>query len=63
MERILLADGLSKDIVTAAMMLYKNTKAMIRSADGDFFDVVAGILLGDTLAPYIFQIFLSYQEI
>ena len=26
----------------------------------DFFDIVAGVLLGDTLAPYLFIIYLDY---
>ena len=40
------------------MMLYKNTKAMLRSPDGDtdFFNIVAKVLQGDTLAPYLFII-------
>ena len=40
---------------TAIMILYKNIKAIVRSPDGDtdFFDIVAGILQGDTLAPYL----------
>ena len=32
------------------MMLYKNTKAIVLSLDGDtdFFDIVSGFLQGDT---------------
>ena len=35
---------------------------MVRSPDGDtnFFDISAGVLQGDTLAPYIFIICLDY---
>ena len=35
------------------MMLYKNTKTKVGSPDGDthFFDIVAGVLQGDTIAP------------
>ena len=53
MEQILLASGLSKETVTAIMILNKNTKVKVRSLDGrtDFFDTVAGVLQGDTLAP------------
>ena len=38
------------------MILYKNTKVKVCSPDGDteYFDIVAGILQGDTLAPYLF---------
>ena len=62
MEQILLAYGLPKETVTAIMMLYKDTKAMVRSPDGDtdFFDITARVLQGDTLASYIFIIGLDY---
>ena len=62
MEEILLAYGIPKETVTAIMMLYKNTQSMVRSPDGDtsFFDVTAGVLQGDTLAPYLFVICLDY---
>ena len=51
MEQILLV------YVAAIMMLYK-----VRSPDGDtdYFDIVAGVLQGDTLAPYLFIICLDY---
>ena len=44
------------------MMLYKNTKVKVRSLDGDtdYFDIVAGILQEDTLAPHLFIIRLEY---
>ena len=44
------------------MILYKNTKVKVRSPDGDtnYFDIVAGGLQGDTLAPYLFIIYLDY---
>ena len=44
------------------MMLYKNTKAKICSPEGDrdYFDILAGVLQGDTLAPYLFIICLDY---
>ena len=50
MEQILLAYGLPKETVTTIMMLYKNTKVKVRSPDGDsdYFDIVAGVLQGDT---------------
>ncbi len=43
-------------------MLYKNTKFLVRSPDGDtsFFDIHAGVLQGDTLAPFLFVIILDY---
>ena len=44
------------------MMLYKNTRSMVRSPDGDtdFFDIQAGVLQGDTLAPFLFILALDY---
>ena len=62
MERILLAYGLPKETVAAIMMLYKNTKVKVCSPDGDtdYFDIVAGVLQEDTLAPYLFIICLDY---
>ena len=44
------------------MILHKNTRAKVRSPDGDidFFDILAGIFQGDTLAPFIFVICLDY---
>ncbi len=37
-------------------------KVKVRSPDGDteYFDIVAGVLQGDTLAPYLFIICLDY---
>ena len=55
MEQILLAYDLPKETATAIMILYKNTKLKVRSPDGDidFFDIVAGVLQGDTFAPSV----------
>ena len=40
MEQTLLTYSLPKEIVTTIMMLYKNTKAMVLSPDGDIlFDI------------------------
>ena len=62
MEQILLAYGLPKETIAAITILYKNNKVKVRSPDGDteYFDIVAGVLQGDTLAPYLFIICLDY---
>ena len=62
MEQILLAYGIPKETVAAITILYRNTKVKVRSTDGDteYFDIVAGVLQGDTLAPYLFIICLDY---
>ena len=41
-------------IWTTIIMLYKNTKTIAHSPDGDtnFFDIVVGVLQRDTLLPY-----------
>ena len=45
------------------MKLYKNIKEKVRSPDGDtdYFDIVAGVLQGDTLATYLFIICPDYM--
>ena len=62
MEQILPAYGLPKETVAAITILYRNTKVKVRSPDGDteYFDFVAGVLQGDTLAPYLFVICQDY---
>ena len=62
MEQILLAYGLHKETVATIMMLYKNTKVKVHSQDGDidYFDIVAGVLRGNTLTLYLFIICLDY---
>ena len=63
MEQILLAYGIPKETVAAITILYRNTKVKVRSPDGDtdYFDIVAGVLQGDTLAPYLFIICVDYM--
>ena len=62
MEQILLAYSLPKEAVAAITILYRNTKVKVRSPDGDaeYFDIVARVLQGDTLAPYLLIIYLDY---
>ena len=62
MEQIILAFSQTKETVEAITILYRNTKVKVRSPDGDteYFDIVAGVLQADTLAPYLFIICLDY---
>ena len=62
MEQILLAYSLPKETIAYIMMLYRNTKVKVGSSNGDtdYFDIVAGVLQGDTLAPYLLIICLDY---
>ena len=62
MRDILLAYGIPKEVVNEIMILYINTRAMVRSPDGDtpFFKVTTGVLQGDTIAPFLFIICLDY---
>ena len=59
MEQILQAYGISKETVAAITIPYRNTKVKVRSPDGDteYFDIVAGVLQEDTLAPYLYLSF------
>ena len=52
MEQILLAYGLPKETIAVIMILYRNTKVKV--------GIVAGVLQGDTLVPYLFIICLNY---
>ena len=42
--------------------LYEGTRAKVISPDGetDYFNILAGVLQGDTLAPYLFAIVVDY---
>ena len=62
MFRILAAYDIPKRIVDAIMLLYSDIKAKIKSPDGDtdYFQILAGVMQGDTLAPYLFVIVLDY---
>ena len=60
MKQILLAYGLPKETVTAITILYRNTKVCSPDGDSEYVDIVAGVLQGDTLAPYLFIICLDY---
>ena len=59
---ILRAYGIPNKIVDAISILYKDTMAQVLTPDGDteFFEILAGVLQGDTLAPFLFIIALDY---
>ena len=62
MEQVLLAYSLPKETIATIMMLYKNTKVKVHSPDWntDFFDIVTGVPLENTLTPYLFIICLDF---
>ena len=52
--KILKAYGIPDELVRAIEILYKDTRAKVISPDGEteYFDIVADVLQGETLAPY-----------
>ena len=54
--------GIPTKIIDAIRLLYVNTKASVLTPDGetDTFPILAGILQGDTLAPFLFIIVVDY---
>ena len=62
MKYILIIYRIPTEIINVILMLYKNTRSMVISPDGDtsFFDITTGILHGDTIAQFICIIFLYY---
>ena len=60
--KIPLAYGIPKKIVNLISLLYINTKAQVLVHDGltEIFDILAGVMQGDTLAPYLFIIVIDY---
>ena len=49
-------------IINAIMILYRDTKSMVGSPDGDtyYYDINAGVLQWDTLTPLLFIITFDY---
>ena len=62
MFKILALYGIPAAIIDAIKILYTDTSATVLSPDGETaaFDICAGILQGDTLAPFLFIIVLDY---
>ncbi|CAH1257030.1 Hypp1771 [Branchiostoma lanceolatum] len=59
---ILQAYGVPEKLVTAIGATYSQTWAKVRTPDGDTetFQILAGVLQGDTLAPFLFVVALDY---
>jgi hypothetical protein len=62
MIKILMSYGIPEIIVKAIEHTYHNTSAKVVTPDGDTdeFNILAGVLQGDTLAPYLFIIVLDH---
>ena len=62
MFSILEAYGIPPMIVQAIKLIYENSSAQVLTPDGEtsFFEILAGIFQGDTLAPFLFIIVLDY---
>ena len=60
--KILSAYAVPDELVRAIGRLYEDTRARVLSPDGetDYFEILAGVLQGDTLAPYLFVIMIDY---
>jgi hypothetical protein len=63
MFQILSAYGIPAIIINAIKLIYENSCAQVITPDGEtkFFDILAGIFQGDTLAPFLFITVLDYS--
>ena len=54
--------GIPTETIEAIKVLYTNTRSSIITPDGETesFDILSGILQGDTLAPFLFIIVFDY---
>ena len=62
MMRILKAYDIPPKLLAVVEKMYEGTRAKVITPDGetDFFQIKAGVLQGDTLAPYLFAIVLDH---
>ena len=62
MFEILQLYGIPRSMIDAIRVLYTNTSSSVLTPDGetDPFDITAGILQGDTLAPFLFILVVDY---
>ena len=60
--KILKAYGIPEALVRLIERMHNGTKAKVLTVDGitEVFDILAGVLQGDTLAPYLFIIVIDY---
>ena len=65
MLAILKAYGIPEELVTAISIMYEDTTAKVITPGGETetFNILAGALQGDTLAPYLFVIVIDYVMI
>ena len=54
--------GIPEELVTAISITYEDTSAKVITPYGETetFSILAGVLQGDTLVPYLFVIFIDY---
>ena len=62
MFEILELYGIPNEIIAAIKVMYTDTSSTILTTDGETpsFPILAGILQGDTLAPFLFIIVVDY---
>ena len=62
MFAILKANEIPEELVKAISIMYEDTTAKVITPDGETetFNILAGVLQGDTLAPYLFVIVIDY---
>ena len=62
MVKILKAYGIPPNLLRAIETMYAGTRAKVVTPDGNSeeFDILAGVMQGDTLAPFLFIIVLDY---
>ena len=62
MFEILRAYGIPPNLLDAIKLTYNTLRARIKTTEGntDYFRMFAGVMQGDTLAPYLFVIVLDY---
>ena len=60
--KILKAYDIPPKLLSMIAKFYENTRARVITPDGttEFFNILAGVLQGDTLAPYLFVIVLDF---